>query len=629
VLSLNTLQAQSKKFGEVTIEDFSNYPAKYDSTESAVVIFDEGYSYFTNPSWNCIFERHVRIKVLNDEGLSEADILLIFNRDAEQKIDRIKAASYVLKDGEIKKTELDDEEIFEEELGGGIRIKKFSIPAISKGAILEYSYKKDVGNPFLFADWQFHRDIPVMFSRYKMKIPNNIHYQTVVKGVDTTLVKEIDEYTDQTGRGTNIILSKSDLPAVKDIPYINSVDDFKTEIFNQLVYLDFPGNPSRRFNNSWDKVAKELRGHPAIGKQRLNGAMKDAVDEIISGIDDPTERAKAIYSYVADDISWNGLHYLISEQGIRDTFKNKAGNSADINLMLHEMLKHAGIKADFAFISTKSNGSIITNYPIISQFNHIIVIIEIDEKKYLLDATEGYRALSMPPEKDLFRFVFKVTDDSYSWLKSVAGVQTSRNVLAYKKYNEDGVVDFNVSGNVSGYFAERIRADKEVEAIDFLDSGFQLQVDSTDLSNLENVEEDIAFSIYGSHVDENIKEKKEVIYLKPFSFLDVQTNPFKTTEREFPVYFPFRFKQRIVVNIEVPEAYEITEIPSPSSFVIGQNQARIRFLTQKDQTKLTMMIDFLVNDIQFGSEVYEPIRELFISFEEAQEQQIVLKRIAG
>lgn len=628
IITSANVTAQAKKFGEISSFDFSNYPSEYDSTESAVVLFDVGYSYFTYPGYDCFIERHVRIKVINDEGLDEGDISLLYNRDLDQSIDRIKANVYKLKDGEIEKTELDKDQIFEENLFDDLRVKKFVVPALSKGSVFEYSYKKKIGSAFYLPDWKFHRDIPVQFSEYEMKIPNNFLYQTVLKGVDTVLVSNVNEYTDQSGRGRRITLSKFDIPPVKEIPFINSVEDFKTEVYNQLVYVNFTGSPSRRFNNTWEKVAGEIRDHSAIGKQRLNGEMKKAVDAVIDGMEDPLEKTKAIYAFVADRISWNGLHFLISEQGIRDTFENNEGNSADINLMLNEMLKYAGVKSEFAFISTKDHGVVITNYPIIQQFNHIVVIAEIETEKFLLDATEGKRALNMPPQKDLYRYVFMVDDDSFSWLESAPGVQTSRTILINQKIDQSGNVKADISGNLNGYYRERIRSEKEEDISEILNKNYEFQIDSVDVRNFDNVDEGIIFSINGAYENADIKNSNELVYIQPFSLIAFPSNPFKASKRLFPIYFPYTFKQRIVVNVEFPEMYIVEEIPKSNSYKIGDNLARVRFLSQNSANKVTMMIDFSVTETQFGSDIYEAVRDLFNTFEKSLEQQIVLRKNA-
>jgi copper chaperone CopZ len=622
------VSAQVKDFGEVSPYDFSNYPDKYDSTESAVVLFDQGYSYFTYPSYECVFERHVRIKVINDKGLEKGEISLVFNKEIDQDINRIKANVYKLEGNKVVKTELDKDQIFEENLFGNIYVKKFVVPGLRKGSIFEYSYKHKIGSPFNLPDWKFHREIPVQLSEYRMKVPNNFLYHTILKGVDTVLVSNIEGFRDQTGRGNNITLTKKDIPAVKEIPFINSVDDFKTEVYNQLVYVNFTGSPSRKFNNTWEKVAKEIRSHPSIGKQRLNGDMKAKVDEIINGLDDPIEITRAIYAFVAENIEWDGRHFLYSDQGIRDTYSNKRGNSADINLMLHEMLSYADIRSDLAFLSTKDHGVIITNYPIIHQFNSVVVIVEPnDEEKYLLDATEGNRALNMPPIKDLYRYIFKIKDDSYSWLRSSPNITTSKTILIDQKIDSNGVVEAEISGTIGGYYAEILRDNEDKDMLSILNKNHELDVDSVEVVNFENVQEGIGFTINGKYENSGIKESAETVYIRPFSIIDIYENPFKASERLFPIYFPYTFKERIVVNLQVPSAYKVEDLPKPNLYKIGENQARIRFLSQNSMNKVTMMIDFSINEIKFSEDLYEPIKELFNSFQESQEYQIVLKKI--
>jgi len=622
IVSVN-ISAQSKKFDDVSISDFTGYPAKYDSSASAVVLYDIGYSYF-NLSYACFFERKVRIKVLNDEGLEWGDVSLVFNKEYDQEIDRIKAFSYTLNGKKIERTELDKDQVFEETLYDKVRVKKFVIPGLSKGSILEYSYRKRVDSPFLMPDWKFHKSIPVMYSEYKMKIPNNFSYNTIVKGVDTLTTSSVESYLDNRAGGVSLTISKENLPAVKPLPFINSTDDFITEIYNQLVRAEFIGSPVRKFNNSWEKVADEMRDHPSIGKQRLNGDMKKKVDELVVGIEDPIEKARIIYNYVGGTIKWNGFYGLVTDEGIRDAFEKNSGNAVDINMMAMEMLRHAGLKADYALISTKKNGKIIVSYPIINQFNHIVVILQTDEKLYLLDATEGIRPLGLPPVKDLFRSVFVVKDKSHGWLSSAPEVKTSRVLFIDQKFEPNGKVLNKISGRLKGYFTEEMDSDEDVESIIDKDNGFEL--DSLFSEKKNDANNTMTFDLQGHIQNEGYLNREELIYYNPFKILKLTDNPFVEKERSFPVYFPFPYQDQIVMNIEIPEGYEIEELPKPSLIKIGNNLASSKFITQVLGGKITLILNISINQKQYEVKNYPAVQQLFDRFVSSKEQQIVFKK---
>src|SRR5690554_116044 len=280
----NSVFAQQKKFGDVKKDDFTSYNQKYDTTASAVVLFDVGKVHFT-ASFDCYIERHVRIKIIKEDGFKYGDVSVLFNEEYKQAVYDIKAQTYNLDaNGAVKKVKLGKKEVFKENILDKVYAQKFTLPKLSEGAIIEYSYRKKVGSPFLSPDWKFHKEIPVSYSEFEMRVPYQLQYQTIIKGVDTTATKSAERYGDTQGGGQVIKVSKQNLPAVEELPFIDTTTDFITEIYTQLSVVKFAGQPRQTFYKSWDKVADEVRAHPGIGKQRLNRAMKDKVDALVADL---------------------------------------------------------------------------------------------------------------------------------------------------------------------------------------------------------------------------------------------------------------------------------------------------------------------------------------------------------
>lgn len=632
VLFSSIVNGQAKKFGKIDVSDFTNYNLEYDTSAAAVVLFDIGRAYF-DASMECFFERHVRLKILNEDGFEYGDIAVVFNEDLDQDVDKIRASTYNIEGNKIETVKLKRQGIFEERIFDDYRVKKFTLPALSKGSIIEYSYRKRAGNPFQLPDWTFHKEIPVQYSEYQMRIPYMLSYQTIIKGVDTALVKKVDSYNDALGGGRLLTVSKSDLPPVIDIPFINSTDDFVTEILNQLQEAHFPGGQPQRFLKDWGKVADEIRSHPGIGKQRLNGEMKKEAERIANQANSSLDKMKLVFDYVSTAITWDGVNRLVSEKGIRSAFKDKTGSSADINIMLAEMLKHVGVKTHLGFISTKDHGEIITNYPIVNQFNHVIAVSEIDSSLYVLDATEGERSYKLPPIKNLYRRVLLIENKGSSWIFSQPLERSSSTEVLNYNIQPDGTLELSFDSRYSGYFAHdfrrRVKGTSALEVgSSYLNDYNDAKIDSADFKQLDEKEKYVSFNM-----DLKIGEKdtlethKDFIYLNPFLFLAENESPFKKSDRDFPVFFDYPYKKRIVINISIPNGYEVDDLPKSGSLVVGENLAILRYLVKEEGNRITLLSDFSINAIRFEAADYNAIKDLFEKqvFEHA--RQIVIKKL--
>ena len=122
------------KFGEIPMEDLKMNSYDKDSSAAAVVLVDYGEAYLqismNNVTLN--FERHVRIKILNKEGLKWADVAVQLYRSgsAEEKIGSVKAATYNLENGKLVASAMSKDAVFKEKFNNYKNVQKFSLPNV-------------------------------------------------------------------------------------------------------------------------------------------------------------------------------------------------------------------------------------------------------------------------------------------------------------------------------------------------------------------------------------------------------------------------------------------------------------------------------------------------------------------
>ena len=144
----NLTLSQTKPFEDITLDMLRETQSTLDSTTSAEVLYNKGeISFSIMNSWEYKFVVVKRIKIYTKEGYSQANVQLpyyIGERNPEKEtLSNIKGAVYYEKDGKIEKEELEESDIFDVDLSEFWKAKKFTLPKVQDGVILQYSYSID------------------------------------------------------------------------------------------------------------------------------------------------------------------------------------------------------------------------------------------------------------------------------------------------------------------------------------------------------------------------------------------------------------------------------------------------------------------------------------------------------
>ncbi len=626
------LQAQPKKIGEVGIEDFSAYNSKYDSTMPAVVLFDYGEVRF-DMSMHIYFTRHRRIKVLNDEGIEYSNVRIPLFKSIDQKVSDIEAASYnILDNGEIQISEMGENAIFSTNQSEGVDVVSYAVPNVKKGSIIDYTFTKRMGQYFQVPNWRFHDYIPVMWSEIMYTIPHRMQFRVVLKGNNDSLaINEVNQGGYYGSQSTRYHLAKENLYPVEDLPYLINREDYITEVITQYLGDQYVSVLSPL--DSWSDIAKLLNNHEDFGGQRLKGSMKDKVDELIEGIEDPLEKIEKIYNYIVFNYEWDGDLAVLTDRGIRDAFDEKEGSTADLNMMLVEMLKHAGIKASPALISTRENGKVVDGNPLAQQFNMMVAVVEIDESAIMLDASSGKRSYTSPHTSTLYVNAFVIRDDhSHGWIFTYPLEDTFERISLNLSLSDSSLVHGTMSGSSRGVFAQDYRSDLEDQTPeeywkDFMEDYQDVSIDSAAFLNLDSLSKEVQYDLkFTLNPGSEVRKQGDFIYLNPFLFLKRNENPFKREERELPVEFRYPYKYTIAVEVDIPEGYVVEELPQNAMIRSPEQVGFYRFISNSGYGKIQLAAQLSITNMLYYPSEYAQLKAMFQSIVDTQNTTVVLKK---
>ena len=176
------------KVWKVKVEDFTLNSPAIDSSSNAVIVLDKGDISFegNEKGWfNYVFKRSKRIMIIKNKGfdLATVKLLLYKNEDTKDKVENVVGVTSNIENGTITETRLNLKDVFEEKSDKNHFYKKFTMPGVKEGSIIEYSYTIKSDFIFNLPSWEFQSsECPTLWSEYNVTIPGLLSYMSQFQG---------------------------------------------------------------------------------------------------------------------------------------------------------------------------------------------------------------------------------------------------------------------------------------------------------------------------------------------------------------------------------------------------------------------------------------------------------------
>jgi|LakMenE18May11ns_1017448.scaffolds.fasta_scaffold9959454_15 hypothetical protein len=562
----------------------------------------------------------IKLKIYKKTGLEWANFDL-FNSSKGETLKIISAYTYNIENGNIIKTKIRNENIFETDLNYNVTKTTVTFPDVKIGSIVELEYTIFANGISFFFEWYFEKKIPVDYSEIKVQIPTEIRFSYYFKGF--LAPKVIDDSYEK-----KIFLAN--VPAYKEEPFVNNINNYLTAVRFDLAQTNFRNSFTDSFSTDWATVAGNIYKFPSFGEE-LNH--KDyfvaELDQILIDKNSRDDRIKAVFEFVKSKVKWNEKISFLCEEGVKTAFKKKLGNAAELNLMLTAMLRYADIDASPVLISTQSNGLI--RRPSLFAFNYVVCAVEIENEIIYLDATEEFTSPNILPNRALNWFGriirkngFSTQVDMFPKIISTANYNLMLNINSdgkisgkYRKIS-DNYVAFNERKNLNSKNKDNFIEQAEGRYKDIEITDYQLDnLKDTYLPLVEN------FNFSKEDAVEIINDK---IYFSPMFFLKYQENLFKAEKREYPIDFNYPYENKYNLIIQIPEGYEVESLPEQIKIMVDSESAFSFFISSVGNTIQLKVIE-TQNTSLVTMELYTVFKEYFQKMVDKQNEKIVLKKI--
>jgi hypothetical protein len=519
--------------------------------------------------------------------------------------------------------------VFKEKFNRNINLQKFTLPNVKEGSIVEYSYT--VSSDFLtnFPNWQFQYDIPVRWSEYWAVFPEFFTFEKYMQGYIAPTSYEAKNKSGVEFNTTAHHWISKNVPAFKAEPFMTSESDYVSKINMALSYISFPGQPLQQIMGTWDKLNTTLLESESFGKA-VTGSnfLKKKAEELTIGMTDPLQKTKAIFNFIQATIEWDGEKDKYVDN-LKKVFDDKKGTTADINVMLASMLEKVNVPVDMVLLSTRDHGFIRQQYPMTDQFNYVICLVTIGDKKLLLDATDKYMPMGILPERCLNGMGLIISKLRHGWL-DIAPMAKARTVIMTElAINDKGELKGKVNYTCDGYDAHRLRNSYHRKGEgdyvkDFL-SDKNWEVGKTEFQNIIAIEQsakqghEFSISEYGMLAG-------DVLYINPFVTGQTKENIFKLPVREYPVDFGSAMEKIYMSKIAIPDGFSVDELPPPKIITLPNGAAKYTYNVSHIGNSLNVVSSLQINKSLFLQDEYPNLREFYNQLVAKQAEQIVLKK---
>lgn len=610
---------------------------------SAIVLCDYGISNLVGAArgFQMEFKRVTRLKILKKSGFRWATVEVPLWGSQDQLVG-LRGTTYNLVNGAVVPTKLDDDGKYTDDLTKHIRLRKFTMPNVREGSVVEFTYTVVSNSSASIQDWQFQYDIPVHWSEYRISYPEYFDYKIVLQGYLPLAVQEQKEGStivgNQSVRSWNYRWAMKDVPAFVKEPFITTPRDYLARVDVELSSFHSPTRGMQFQNDTWLAFDTNIMLDDSFGGQLDQGGfLKDDLAKLaLAPTAGQLARIAAVHGMVRDAVKFNDSYSALTSASLRRTYLElHRGNAADVNLLLVAALRQANINANPVLLSTRDHGRLNVALPLRSKFNYVVAHVLLpDGQDMLLDATDPLLPAGTLPLHCLSqvgRLVMKNGVDS-RWLDIKPAQRRGHFQQLTVALTPEGRLSGKVHEEYTGYAAAteratltklgepKYRSQRLTEHSDWTVPTFAVAA-RTELAKPLALDYEFVQAGDGP-------AKADALYLGLLSDFCPAQNPFQHEARSYPVDFGMAQEEVVLVALTLPAGYELAETPKGAIVDLPDEGGRYLYTISSAEGTVQLMSRLVLRKPVYEAAEYVHLRELYRLMLEKQAEKLVIKKKA-
>lgn len=600
------------------------------------------YSYFRNDDKK--FElRYERIKVLNDAGRSYADVEIPL--EPKDSLKDLKARTIHPDGSIIEFTDKPFEKTVLKTRGSKYLAATFTLPQVTVGSIVEYSYALSMGTTRLgrVTEWQLQGDLYTVRERFRFQPfvgflgprPVNSLAGPPRPRVACSYRNQVGAPIPQTGKDGFRELELRDVAPFYAEEFMPPEADYRASML--CYYGSGPLFSYDIFWQSWQKLMAEAADN-FIGNV---AALREAVARAIGDETDPEKKLRKIYALAKQLRNLSYEHERTEKEEKREKLKHNSsaadvlrhgyGDHWEIDALFVGLTRAAGFDASMLMVSDRRESSFNKYILWLGQLPGLAVMVNLNGAPMILDPGTRFCPFGVlaPRYSDTTALVVKTGG---GFLKTPPAPRSSIHRMVDIKLSPDGSAKGQMSVELKGPRALEERLDAletdevgrrtsfEDEVIAWLPSGAVVRV--TESGGWSASEEPLTARI-SVEIPSLASVAGKRLVVPAYLLSSVRKRFFTSDSRLYPMDFGYPFSQNDELKLRLPEGYSLEEPPSPRKAQLPW--AGYEFSSVAEGNELAVNRSLRLDKSFFPPQDYAQLKNLFDIVQAGDASQAVLQ----
>jgi hypothetical protein len=642
------------KFGKLSANETKMTVYDKDPDAAAVILGEKAsliYEMNREGNWDGTFKVHERLKIFKKEAYPSADIRVSYS--SKQVLSDVQASCYNLEAGRWVETKLNPNDIVTEKISKTRHIKKFTIPRVREGSIIEYSYAIIDDQVNLFPNWAFQNNYPTLWSEYSVNIPVHFRIMPTIQGVqnqpivvkEDTLIPHKEHFgaSEVTWKNRMMRWAYKDVPAMKPEAMMSSIYNYKLRITLQGVGFYKPKSEKEQTKmdykdllaDVWQQWGKRLLDDDDWGGFLQNKATDETVKALTDGLTLKKDKVLAIYKHIGMNYEETDYDQVYTTQSLKELLKKRKGTPTELNLLAINLLRRSGVESYPVLMSTRSNGRMDPQYmPMWETMDRVLVYLPALEEKdaFLVDVTAYPAPLGLLPFEDLNGDGFVIRYPN-TWVPLKNTINTKKLFFNTLTLNDKGELAGTIAMTATGYEAVEGRhyfhkegAEKYANKLlkDLLVDG---KLETHSFENTDKLEEKYLKGSFKIKSSAFVTKTDSQMYVSPLLFWAEKENPFKNPDRKYDVDYGYARENSYVLHLTIPNGYKVESAPKNTKINFDKGNFTFTYATESAGNELKINVKWSIKKTIFVVEEYSFLRTTYETILNKMAEQIVLSKI--
>jgi hypothetical protein len=621
-------------FGAVSRSDLEMEPYPQEKGAEAVVLCDfASVEMIYDDGFRINYNRHVRIKIFKAAGLSQGNIQI--SRSKDDKMLKLEASTYNLDNDKVVEEAVKRKQIYTESNNNYQEITRFSFPNVRVGSVIEYKYTLTQEAIYSFKSFRLQRQIPVRHAEYWAVFPGFFKYAITLHGADLIRPQHTTKNGNYNNWATTFDINKwtaDNMPAVQPEPWMPESDEYYAGVNFELVSVETPSGNYTELAPTFPKFTERILDYTDFSQQLNNQLLfGKKVHDLVAAENSPLSKMQAIYDHVKSHMSWDGYSQFMPSVKLWKAYSEQSASNAEINMILINMLRVAGISADPVVLCTRENGTMNTFKALETEMDYLVCEAEIEGKQYLLDATDKFRPMGMLPFRCMNKEGWVLNNTRGRWIPLLNQENYSTNESLHLKMSPDG--------KLTGEYAVFLDGYNGLEARKLLHNGGEFgfreekvqsfgnfRVSDLKIFAVDSLQSPLRFTFH-VEMDRVSQNMDLMLFFKPiFSLFGNYDNSWTKENRVFPVDLGCPNHDIYTCTIDLPDDLTVEELPKNLLINLQKEAGRLNFEANLQGSQLVIRQERLINKTFFKPEEYPDFRAFNMQVSRIANEMIVLKK---